>query len=142
METPSIIHWKSRSAGNGIQLNWNMENAKPAAVQSFLELGLLGFPEKLWNLVNSSEREEIVWAEDGVCIVIPNTQQFISNILDNPSKQIFKTKNFSSFVRQLNLYGFRKVTEHRGKGVQVDGNSASTKCKFKHPSFQMGRRGK
>lgn len=115
-----------------------LSNYSLDGMEKSLDLSLLTFPEKLWELVNDSSCKEIVWSHDGKSLVIPSIQNFISEVLNNPAKPIFKTKNFSSFVRQLNLYGFRKMsTESRKYGRTV----CSTKCQFKHPSFIKGERG-
>ena len=105
------------------------------------ETSLLNFPEKLWWIVNNSKHEEIHWNSEGTSIVIPNTRKFVDEILNSPSSTLFKTKNFSSFVRQLNLYGFRKVTEYPKKTVHSP-LLVPTKCEFKHTFFRKGRRGK
>lgn len=105
------------------------------------DYALLAFPEKLWWIVNNPKREEIHWNSLGTGIVIPSIQRFISEILNNPSSALFKTKHFASFVRQLNLYGFRKVTEY-AKRTPSSPLSFFSKCEFKHPFFRKGRRGK
>ena len=105
------------------------------------ETSLLNFPEKLWWIVNNPKREEIHWTSEGTSIVIPNTRKFVDEILNSPSSALFKTKNFSSFVRQLNLYGFRKVTEYPKKTVHSP-LLVPSKCEFKHTFFRKGRRGK
>ena len=105
------------------------------------ETNLLNFPEKLWWIVNNPKREEIHWNSEGTSIVIPNTRKFVDEILNSPSSALFKTKNFSSFVRQLNLYGFRKVTEYPKKTVHSP-LLVPSKCEFKHTFFRKGRRGK
>ena len=104
------------------------------------EPSLLAFPEKLWWIVNDQKCEEIGWDLRGKSIIIGNTETFISSVLNNPSSAIFKTKNFSSFVRQLNLYGFRKVTERAGGAIPAT-KWLSCRCEFRHPFFQKGRRG-
>lgn len=124
------------------QLTINM-----ARVSSYLptdrqsDYALLAFPEKLWWIVNNPKREEIHWNAQGTGIAIPSIQRFVSEILNNPSSALFKTKHFASFVRQLNLYGFRKVTEY-AKRTSTSPLSYFSKCEFKHPYFRKGRRGK
>lgn len=105
------------------------------------DASLFSFPEKLWWIVNSPKFSEIHWSAQGTSIVIPSTQKFVAEILNNPSSALFKTKNFASFVRQLNLYGFRKVTEYPRR-TPPSMLSLSSKCEFKHACFRKGRRGK
>ncbi|CAK6971835.1 heat shock factor protein 5 [Scomber scombrus] len=71
------------------------------------------FPAKLWRLVNSRTNRAICWDNGGEVIII-DQQMFEKQILTPESittdnVDAFKTTNFSSFVRQLNLYGFRKA---------------------------------
>ena len=65
------------------------------------------FPGKLWRLVNECSTGAIRWGEDGKTIVL-HKSQFQREYLDPPNKS-FKTNNIGSFIRQLNLYGFKKV---------------------------------
>lgn len=62
------------------------------------------------------------WSDDGESFVIYDADQF-SKLLP----KYFKTDNFASFVRQLNMYNFQKVKGT--KGCQ----------KFSHPFFRQGR---
>ncbi|KAH6948735.1 hypothetical protein HPB50_026093 [Hyalomma asiaticum] len=95
------------------------------------------FPKKLWKIVNECKSGAIAWSEDGTSIVI-DYLKFQCEYLDNPL-DTFKTKNITSFIRQLNLYGFRKVTPH----YRTSGKS--TECPtdlphiFRNDSFVRGR---
>ncbi|XP_033114466.1 heat shock transcription factor-like isoform X2 [Anneissia japonica] len=66
------------------------------------------FPGKLWRLVNNNLFRSIQWSPEGTSIVI-NSGLFKSEVLSGGEYGVFKTTNFTSFVRQLNLYGFRKT---------------------------------
>ena len=59
------------------------------------------------------------WNETGDAFIILNTQEFLK-ILPG----YFKTKNFASFVRQLNMYNFYKVKSKRNQQ------------EFRHPFFR------
>lgn len=65
------------------------------------------FPHKLWNIVNDCTSGAIAWSSSGSTILV-NSEQFQDQYLTAGAAK-FKTKNMASFIRQLNLYGFRKV---------------------------------
>lgn len=65
------------------------------------------FPIKLWNLATDHEFKPINWSNDGQSLII---DEFA---LDPCLGFFFRSKKFSSFLRQLHLYGFRKVTRAR-----------------------------
>ncbi|XP_054481209.1 heat shock factor protein 5 [Anoplopoma fimbria] len=74
------------------------------------------FPAKLWRLVNNPVTRAISWDKLGQTVVI-DQHLFEEKVLSPSSSgggesvnaDAFKTTNFSSFVRQLNLYGFKKA---------------------------------
>ncbi|XP_075957473.1 heat shock factor protein 5 [Anarhichas minor] len=71
------------------------------------------FPAKLWRLVNNPVNKAIWWDKDGLVVVINQSlveQQVLSprnSSSASDNADAFKTANFSSFVRNLNLYGFK-----------------------------------
>ncbi|XP_024359691.1 heat shock factor protein HSF24 isoform X2 [Physcomitrium patens] len=68
------------------------------------------FLTKTYHLVNDPATNDIVsWGEDGTTFVVWRPPEFARDLLPN----YFKHNNFSSFVRQLNTYGFRKVVPER-----------------------------
>ncbi|NXB03184.1 HSF5 protein, partial [Cnemophilus loriae] len=72
------------------------------------------FPMKLWLLVNSPCVDSVRWDARGEGLFI-DQGLFEQELLGvGPSaagqEELFKTKNFGSIVRQLNLYGFHKLT--------------------------------
>ncbi|XP_035290718.1 heat shock factor protein 5 isoform X2 [Anguilla anguilla] len=103
------------------------------------------FPAKLWCLVNNPKNRSIHWDHTGQGIII-NQQLFETELL-SPVKSIgepiFKTTNFTSFIRQLNLYGFRKVELSPGSADKLgDGDLIITEGvqqqqhRFQNPNFK------
>ncbi|XP_051536666.1 heat shock factor protein 5 [Myxocyprinus asiaticus] len=92
------------------------------------------FPAKLWRLANDPNNRSVVWNLSGDGVII-DQQRFETELL-SPVKQeadVFKTNNFTSFIRQLNLYGFRKVFD----GLSKDKHPSLHH--FHNPNFKLGR---
>lgn len=64
------------------------------------------FLTKTYQLVDDPSTNEVIsWSESGDTFVVWKNADFAKDLLPN----YFKHNNFSSFVRQLNTYGFRKI---------------------------------
>mmetsp|Transcript_29218 Transcript_29218/g.41360 ORF Transcript_29218/g.41360 Transcript_29218/m.41360 type:complete len:563 (+) Transcript_29218:127-1815(+) len=74
------------------------------------------FPQKLYRMIEECEKDgtdDIVsFFSHGRAFCIHKPRKFISDIMS----KYFSTTRMSSFQRQLNLYGFRRITEGRDKG--------------------------
>uniref|UniRef100_A0A8C9L2H2 HSF-type DNA-binding domain-containing protein n=1 Tax=Pavo cristatus TaxID=9049 RepID=A0A8C9L2H2_PAVCR len=69
----------------------------------------LSFPQKLWLMAESDQFEMVWWAYGGNCIVI-DKEEFEAEVLGMRGPlRAFRTEKMSSFIRQLNLYGFNKI---------------------------------
>lgn len=81
------------------------------------------FLSKLWQLVNDAETDYLVgWSSTGRSFIVYDQVQFSKQILPN----YFKHQKMNSFVRQLNMYGFKKVpklnegTLHSNENDQIE----------------------
>ncbi|XP_072837322.2 heat shock factor protein 3 isoform X1 [Pogona vitticeps] len=92
-----------------------------------------GFLAKLWALVEDPGSDDVIsWRPDGQNFCILDEQRFAKELLP----KYFKHNNLSSFIRQLNIYGFRKVIALENGMMVSDKNPA---IEFQHPFFKRGR---
>lgn len=91
------------------------------------------FVNKLHLMISDPKAAGFIWwTELGTSFVVSSAGEFSRSILG----QHFKHNNFSSFVRQLNMYGFHKINRTpRNQRVQPD----AQQWEFSHPKFLRGR---
>lgn len=82
------------------------------------------FPQKLFSLMENEPGDVVAWSERGLSFRVVNPDKFAEEVVP----KYFRHTKMTSFQRQLNLYGFRRVT----KGDDVGS--------YYHPKFQRGRR--
>lgn len=97
----------------------NMSNTVPA------------FLTKLWTLVENPMVDDLIcWDENGNSFHVYDQGRFAKEILPH----YFKHSNIASFIRQLNMYGFRKVS-HIEHGLKDE----SDDLEFQHMYFRRGQ---
>ncbi|CAO1631249.1 unnamed protein product [Sympodiomycopsis kandeliae] len=91
------------------------------------------FVYKLMRMVSDPESQSLIsFNATGTSVVVTNFDDFAKEVLPKH----FKHSNFSSFIRQLNMYGFYKVN----KTPRGQRNSADSQIwEFSHPKFIRGR---
>jgi len=88
------------------------------------------FLEKVYTILEGCEPNIACWAEDGRTFFVKQPKVFAAQHLP----KYFRHSNFSSFVRQLNFYGFRKL---RNESVDTEQQGW---WEFKHEKFLKGQR--
>ncbi|KAI8340007.1 HSF-type DNA-binding-domain-containing protein [Chlamydoabsidia padenii] len=91
------------------------------------------FVHKLYNMVLDDQFQHLIsWSYTGTSFIVCNILDFSKDVLPKH----FKHNNFSSFVRQLNMYGFHKVNKSpRGHRTMAENQI----WEFSHTKFLRGR---
>ena len=91
----------------------NIENQNP------------NFLIKLYQILETSEFKEIInWSENGKSFIVKNIHDFAEKILP----KYYKHNNYSSFIRQLNIYDFHKTRNNNNFHI------------FQHKNFIKGEK--
>jgi len=88
------------------------------------------FLQKTFQMVDTCPDDIGGWSENGDTFIVKDMEAF-ANLLP----KFFKHKNFRSFVRQLNFYGFRKL---RTDGALISERPAHW-WEFRHEKFMKGK---
>ncbi|OBZ86167.1 Heat shock factor protein [Choanephora cucurbitarum] len=103
----------------------NNQGNKPNSTNTFVH--------KLYNMVIDSQYQHLIaWNYTGSSFIVCNIMEFSRDVLPKH----FKHNNFSSFVRQLNMYGFHKVNKSpRGHRTSAENQI----WEFSHSKFVKDR---
>lgn len=94
------------------------------------------FISKLWGILSQQDYAHLIsWSEKGSTFVVKDVGKFSRDVLPH----YFKHSNFNSFVRQLNLYGFRKMA--RPEYGSLSKTMAEDSMEFWHTHFSHTQRG-
>lgn len=85
-------------------------------------------------MIESSPPEIAAWTADGDMFVVKDPDEFASQIIP----QYFDHNKFSSFARQLNFYGFRKMQSKPIRNSDFDAGTAKH-VTFYNENFKRGR---
>ncbi|KAK7393500.1 hypothetical protein VNO78_22058 [Psophocarpus tetragonolobus] len=82
----------------------------PKPIEGLHDTGPPPFLTKTFDVVDDPTTNHVVsWSREGTSFVVWDPDTFSTSLLP----RYFKHNNFSSFVRQLNTYGFRKIDPDR-----------------------------
>ncbi|KAG2201848.1 hypothetical protein INT47_004405 [Mucor saturninus] len=106
----------------------------PSQIQRNKLQNVPAFLNKLYNMVDDHTTDELIrWSEDGLSFIVVRHEEFAKKVLP----RFFKHSNFSSFVRQLNMYGFHKVPHLQNGVLSTEGETE--RWEFSNPHFQRNQ---
>ncbi|KAL8939785.1 MAG: hypothetical protein Q9216_003172 [Gyalolechia sp. 2 TL-2023] len=118
-----LSHGQFGPSTNGLSAAAAASSQQPKVVQT-------AFIHKLYNMLEDSSIQNLIsWSSNNESFVMSPSPDF-SKVL----AQYFKHTNISSFVRQLNMYGFHKVSD-----VFHTGSPESALWEFKHGNGNFRR---
>mmetsp|Transcript_21374 Transcript_21374/g.34972 ORF Transcript_21374/g.34972 Transcript_21374/m.34972 type:complete len:445 (-) Transcript_21374:167-1501(-) len=92
------------------------------------------FLKKLAKMIETCDPSICSWSDDGEMFVVKNPDSFADLVIP----QYFDHNKFSSFARQLNFYGFRKIQTKPLRNDDFDKSTAKW-VTFHNENFKRGR---
>jgi len=94
------------------------------------------FLRKTYHMIDTCDPTIACWSEDGETFVVKDPVKFERTIIP----QFFKHSKFSSFVRQLNFYSFRKIKYNDTIRIDpVKEKETANFWRFRHEKFRRGQ---
>ncbi|KAF9108234.1 stress-responsive transcription factor hsf1 [Mortierella sp. GBA35] len=124
----------SRASNNASASSSSLQQHPRERPSSTARGNVAAFLTKLYNMVGDEASNNLIkWSDDGQSFIVVKHVEFAKEVLP----KFFKHNNFSSFVRQLNMYGFHKVP-HLQQGVLLP-DADSEQWEFSNPHFQKNQ---
>jgi len=103
--------------------NGDEDNVLPQGVSPFLL--------KTYRMISDCDENLAGWSNDGEIFFVKDTAKFAAEVIP----QYFDHRNFSSFTRQLNFYGFQKIQDRPIRKSDIV-KSTAKHVKFCHDDFK------
>ncbi|KAL9025931.1 MAG: hypothetical protein Q9196_005324 [Gyalolechia fulgens] len=94
------------------------------------------FVQKLSSFLDESRNTELIrWSTNGDSFIVIDEDEFARTLIP----ELFKHKNYASFVRQLNMYGFHKKVGLSDNSMRASEKKNKSPSEYYNPYFKRGR---
>ncbi|KAL8896216.1 MAG: hypothetical protein Q9207_007815 [Kuettlingeria erythrocarpa] len=94
------------------------------------------FIQKLSSFLDEYRNTELIrWSENGDSFIVIDEDEFARTLIP----ELFKHKNYASFVRQLNMYGFHKKVGLSDNSMRASERKNKSPSEYYNPYFKRGR---
>lgn len=94
------------------------------------------FVQKLSSFLDKDQNTDLIrWSDKGDSFIVVDEDEFARTLIP----ELFKHKNYASFVRQLNMYGFHKKVGLSDNSMRASERKNKSPSEYYHPYFRRGR---
>ena len=86
-------------------------------------------------LDESRNTDLIRWSDSGDSFIVLDEDEFAKTLIP----ELFKHRNYASFVRQLNMYGFHKKVGLSDNSMRASERKNKNPSEYSNPYFKRGR---
>ncbi|KAL8829604.1 MAG: hypothetical protein Q9170_006090 [Blastenia crenularia] len=130
------------SANNGDELDQKAliakgdAQAKRKAIPPFVQKLSRQAPKTEGRFLDESRNTDLIrWSENGDSFIVIDEEEFARTLIP----ELFKHKNYASFVRQLNMYGFHKKVGLSDNSMRASERKNRSPSEYSNPYFKRGR---
>jgi heat shock transcription factor len=93
------------------------------------------FVQKLSSFLEEGKNEDLIrWSEKGDSFIVLDEDEFAKTLIP----ELFKHRNYASFVRQLNMYGFHKRVGLSDNSMRASERKNKIPSEYSNPYFRRG----
>lgn len=93
------------------------------------------FVQKLNSILESSKNTDLIrWSKEGDSFIVLDEDGFSKTLIP----ELYKHNNYTSFVRQLNMYGFHKKVGLLDNSMMASERKNKSPSEYYHPYFRRG----